>query len=103
MPVNPKFGQKRAWGVQKWVKKILAIFVKRPIKPLGQIFQTQKTDLKNSSPSYKSLKFEFVQPNSPIIILILLNGFHKIRDINGAKHECAAKSDLVTSLREGCG
>ena len=40
----------------------ISFFVKRPIKPVGKIFRTQKTDCQNliSSRSYKSLKFEFV-------------------------------------------
>ena len=38
--ITPKFGQK--YGPV--AKKISAIFVKRPIKPLGKIFRTQKTD-----------------------------------------------------------
>ena len=43
-------------------KTFLGFFVKRPIKPLGKIFRTQKTDCQNlfSCRSYKSLKFEFV-------------------------------------------
>ena len=28
-------------------KRAIAIFVKRPIKPLGKLFRTQKTDCKN--------------------------------------------------------
>ena len=39
------FGQKRDMGGQKIGENFFpAIFVDRPIKPLGKIFRTQKTD-----------------------------------------------------------
>ena len=57
---NPQKAISKKW--LRWPKKLVAIFVIRPIKPLGNIFRTQKANLKNlcSSRSFKSLKFEFV-------------------------------------------
>ena len=60
-------------------KMFLAIFVNRPIKPLGKKFQTKKTDLKkNSLSELQELEVGIcVQPNFPIINMNLLNGLHK--------------------------
>ena len=39
---NLFFGQKRPSGGPKMDKKISAVFVKRPFKPMGKIFQAPK-------------------------------------------------------------
>ena len=81
---NPFFCPKTSSGESKNIPpNYFRVFVKRPIKPLGKIFWTQKTDRENhfSSRSYKRLKFEFVC--SRIIILILLKGFHKFARSRG--------------------
>ena len=57
----------------------LAIFVNRPIKPLGKIFRTKK-QIKRLFFISELQELEVwicVQPNAPIIILILLNRFYK--------------------------
>ena len=76
--ITPFFGQKRSPGGGQ--NCFWAIFVNRPIKPLGKIFQTQKNRFKKSFFFSELQEHEVricVQPNFPIIILILLNGFHK--------------------------
>ena len=66
--------------------------VKRPIKPLGKIYRTQKNRLPKSCPLSELQELEVricVQPKFPIIILILLNGFHKFprsRGLNSSVH-----------------
>ena len=60
----------------------MAIFVNRPIKPLGKIFRTQKTDLSNLFPLgaiKKSLKFEFVCSQIPL---------------DGAKNQCREEGNV---------
>ena len=66
-PYDPLFSQKRLPGGQI---SFFAIFVKRPNKPLGKRFQTQKTDWKISFffPELQELEVRIcVQPNFPIM------------------------------------
>ena len=59
-------------------------FVKIPIKPLGKIFGTQKTDYKKKISELQELEVRIrVQPDFPIIILILLTDFHKFSKPRG--------------------
>ena len=52
-------------------------FVKRAIKLLGKMFKTQKKITKKFS-ELQQLEVGFrVQPNFPIVILILLTGFYR--------------------------
>ena len=58
-------GQKRPPGGKENGQILFwPFFVKRPIKPLGKLVRTQKTDCKNlfSSRSYKSSKFGQIRP-----------------------------------------
>ena len=57
-------GQKRGRVNQKRLKFCFAIFVKRPIKPLGKLVRTQKTDCKNLFSSRSCTIFKF-GPNPP--------------------------------------
>ena len=76
---NPLFWPKKPPpGGRKMGQFFLAISVNRPIKPLGKIFQTQKTGNLFSSELQEFEVWICVHPNFPIIILILLNGFHKL-------------------------
>ena len=75
---NPFFWPKTFPGRRS--KLFWAIFVNRPIKPLGKIFQTQKNRFKKSFFFSELQEHEVricVQTNFPIIIPILLNGYHK--------------------------
>ena len=69
------FGQKHPPGDRKLVKKI-PIFVNWPIKPLGKICQTPPKSFFFSKLQELEPR-NCVQPNFPILILILLNRFHK--------------------------
>ena len=72
------------WVVKKLVKKIfLAIFVNKLIKLLGKKFPNQKDWFKRSFFLSKLQELEVgicVQPNSPIMILILLKRFPKLAE-----------------------
>ena len=61
-PLKPHLLAKNVLFMVQNTLETFRVFVKRPIKPVGKIFRTQKTDCQNlfSSRSYKSLKFEFV-------------------------------------------
>ena len=64
--------------------------VGRLIKQLGKIFLTKNRDCQNKF-HFELQEFEVricVQPNSPIIILILLTAFHKFAMLMGAKYQC---------------
>ena len=64
--------------------------VGRLIKQLGKIFRTKNRDCHNKF-LFELQEFEVricVQPNSPIIILILLTAFHKLSMLMGAKYQC---------------
>ena len=64
------------------VKKVfLHNFVKGAIKPLGKILRIKRTDKKYFLLSeLQEVEVRIcVQPNFPIMILILLNGFHKFQ------------------------
>ena len=54
-------------SVKKTAKDFFGHFVKRPIKPLGKLVRTQKTDCKNlfSFRSYRSLKLVANPPKRP--------------------------------------
>ena len=73
--------------------------VGRLIKQLGKIFLTKNRDCQNKF-HFELQEFEVricVQPNSPIIILILLTAFHKFAMSMGAK-PCTERFSFV--LRE---
>ena len=54
------------------------LFVKRAIKPLGKIFRAQKKDYKQFFSELQQLEVGIrVQPNFPIMILILLTDFYR--------------------------
>ena len=98
--ITPFFGQKRSPGGGQ--NCFWAIFVNRPIKPLGKIFQTQKNRFKKSFFFSELQEHEVricVQTNFPIIIPILFNGFHEFaKSIGPTEHQwfstCGQNEDV---------
>ena len=57
--------------------KKFPVFVKRPVKPLGNILQIQRTEYFFSSQRYTSLKFKFATAEIPHYNSDPVKGFHK--------------------------
>ena len=103
------FGQKRSPGGGQ--NCFWAIFVNRPIKPLGKIFQTKKNRFKKSFFFSELQEHEVricVQTNFPIIIPILLNGYHKFAksigpNTSGFRHVAKMKMLSDFFFRSGMG
>ena len=88
-------------------KFVFAIFVKRPIKPLGKIFRTQKNRLPKSFFLLELQEFEVricVQPNSPITILILLQCLQSSRSqVGGSNPDSSVEEKFQKTLNPWAG